>query len=191
MEQFKQFIRSGNAELFKLRNNHGEQYGDKFRPIEQRLQALSDQLRISAEARKQQGEKAARDLYTTSREYRERMKLWQDMNEAEQYEITQLENKATKNGDALSYVRYVCFIFIGLMLFGLWIVLGSRQPALKDAEEKNRLLTAELEAAKTQLDRLANIDFLTEVLNIRGLQTVLPVEENRTGRVADNLLPYL
>ncbi len=191
MEQFKQFIRTGNAQLFKLRNDHGEAYGDKFRPLEQRLQALSEQLRISAEARKQQGERAARDLYMTSREYRERMKLWKDINDAGQLEISSLENKATKDGDALSYVRYVCFIFIGLMLFGLWIVLGSRQPALKDAEEKNLLLVAELEAAKTQLDRLANIDFLTEVLNIRGLQTVLPIEENRTGRVGGQLVAVL
>lgn len=191
LEQFKQFVRTGNSELFKLRNDHGEGYGDKFRPLEERLQRLSDQLRLSVDARKQQGAKAARDLYLTSREYRDRMKLWHDINEAQQFEISLLENKATKDGDALSYVRYVCFIFIGLMLFGLWIVLQSRQPALKDAEEKNRILVAELDAAKTQLDRLANIDFLTEVLNIRGLQTILPVEENRTGRVGGQLVAVL
>ncbi len=191
LEQFKQSIRLGNEQLFKLRNNHGQGYGDKFRPLEQRLQALSDQLRLSADARKQQGEKDARDLYLTSREHRDRLKLWHDMTDAEQYEILLLENKATKDGDALSYVRYVCFIFIGLMFFGLWFVLQSRQPALKDAEEKNRLLAAELDAAKVQLDRLANVDFLTEVLNLRGLQQVLAVEENRTGRVGGQLVAVL
>jgi diguanylate cyclase (GGDEF)-like protein len=191
LEQFKQSVRLGNEQLFKLRNNHGQGYGDKFRPLEQRLQAVSDQLRLSADARKQQGEKAARDLYLTSREHRDRLKLWHDMTDAEQYEISLLENKATKDGDALSYVRYVCFIFIGLMFFGLWFVLQSRQPALKDAEEKNRILAAELEAAKVQLDRLANVDFLTEVLNLRGLQQVLAIEENRTGRVGGQLVAVL
>lgn len=191
LQRFKDAVRIGNEELFKLRNNHGQGYGDKFRPLEERLQALSEQLRVSAEARKQQGAKAARDLYLTSREHRDLVKLWSDISDAEKYEFELLENKATKDGDALSYVRYVCFIFIGLMLFGLWIVLQSRQPALKDAEEKNRLLTAELDAAKTQLDRLANIDFLTEVLNLRGLQQILPVEENRTGRVGGQLVAVL
>jgi diguanylate cyclase (GGDEF)-like protein len=191
LEQFKQSVRSGNEQLFKLRNEHGQGYGDKFRPLEQRLQALSEQLRLSVEARKQQGERSARDLYLTSREYRDRMKLWHDLTDAQQYEISLLETKATKDGDALSYVRYVCFIFIGLMLFGLWFVLQSRQPAIRDAEEKNRVLTAELDAAKTQLDRLANVDFLTEVLNLRGLQQILPVEENRTGRVGGQLVAVL
>lgn len=193
LAEFKAAVRRGNEHLFNLRDNYNADgvYSEKFRTLEQRVHAINEQLRLSAEVRKERGEKAAREVFLTSREAREKANIWRDLADAQDAEVRLFEEKVKEFGSPIGYVRGLFVFFIGMMLFGFWFVTQGRLPALKDAEEKNRLLNSELDSVKQQLDRLANIDFLTEVLNIRGLENVLAVEENRTGRVGGQLVAVL
>lgn len=53
------------------------------------------------------------------------------------------------------------------------------------------VLQRELFAALNQLERLASVDYLTEVLNVRGLEQVVKVEESRSTRSGGHLIAML
>lgn len=59
------------------------------------------------------------------------------------------------------------------------------------SEFELQVLRSELASAKEQLDRLANVDFLTEVYNARGLEKILRAEENRAGRSGSHLISMI
>lgn len=52
-------------------------------------------------------------------------------------------------------------------------------------------LRRDLAGALAQLERLANVDYLTDVLNVRGLEQVLRIEDNRSGRSGEPLIAML
>lgn len=87
-----------------------------------------------------------------------------------------------------------------LLIFGIsgLVAFGSgAQPAVEGEEEnpytseKVKELTDELAEAKEQLERLTNLDELTEVLNLNGLEKILSVEENRMVRAGGHLISIL
>ncbi len=67
---------------------------------------------------------------------------------------------------------------------------GESGSSLADWPQVQKL-RAELAEAKEQLDRLAHVDFLTEVSNARGLEQVLRAEDNRVGRSGTHLIAVL
>lgn len=52
-------------------------------------------------------------------------------------------------------------------------------------------LRRDLASALSQLEKLASADYLTDVLNVRGLEQVLRIEENRAGRSGEALIAML
>jgi diguanylate cyclase (GGDEF)-like protein len=59
------------------------------------------------------------------------------------------------------------------------------------ASASENALRRELEMAKEQLERLANVDYLTEVLNLRGLEQMLLAEDNRAHRSGGHLIAMI
>ncbi|MBU6451318.1 MAG: bifunctional diguanylate cyclase/phosphodiesterase [Cyanobacteria bacterium REEB67] len=59
------------------------------------------------------------------------------------------------------------------------------------ASASESALRRELELAKEQLERLANVDYLTEVLNLRGLEQMLLAEDNRAHRSGGHLIAMI
>lgn len=59
LSQFKAAVARGNEHLFNLRDSYNADgvSNDRFRTLEQRIHAINEQLRLSAEVRKQRGEK--------------------------------------------------------------------------------------------------------------------------------------
>jgi len=70
-------------------------------------------------------------------------------------------------------------------------IARSGSPRLVAAEKKVKTLEDELTAARKQLDHLANIDYLTEALNIKGFEQMLSVEQNRLMRTGGQLVAVL
>ncbi|MCA9803237.1 MAG: EAL domain-containing protein [Cyanobacteria bacterium HKST-UBA02] len=57
--------------------------------------------------------------------------------------------------------------------------------------EKVAILEQELEVVRGELDRLARVDYLTEVLNLKGLEHAIRIEENRMGRGGGHMVTIL
>jgi len=192
LKQFKSFVAHGDEHLFNLRDKYsGEANSERLRSLEQRLHAFYDQLRLSADARTLRGEKAAKDLMLTSRENRENQQLWKELSDMQTAELDKIAEQSKGYADTLSLMTSFYFCVIALLAFSFWFFARAKQPVLREAEEKIRVLESDLDNAKSQLERLANVDFLTEVLNLRGLSSVLSVEENRTTRAGGQLVAVI
>ncbi|MGD9681788.1 MAG: EAL domain-containing protein [Candidatus Obscuribacterales bacterium] len=64
-------------------------------------------------------------------------------------------------------------------------------PAGPEESKKVAILEQELEAVRGELDRLARVDYLTEVLNLKGLEHAIRIEENRMGRGGGHMVTIL
>jgi len=166
-------------------------YNESFRQLQGKIQAAMDQFQFAIDVRKKKGEQAAREVLLTSRETRALNEIDEQIGAALMGQLVQSSERTLEYSGLVKYFRNLFFVFLVLIGIAYYFVLKARLPALQMAEEKNRLLTAELAGVKTQLEKLANVDFLTEVLNIRGLDHVLAIEENRTGRSGGQLVALL
>lgn len=67
----------------------------------------------------------------------------------------------------------------------------AEAPAGPQESGQVAILEQELEAVRSELDRLARVDYLTEVLNLNGLEHAIRIEENRMGRGGGHMVTIL
>lgn len=175
-------------------------YNERFRDLGVRIYSAIDQFKASAQYRAKSGEESARSVLLTSRELKDAQDIIASLAKA-QFDEQQLLRDKLKQLSLLSTgAAYWILGGVSMILIGIvWFVAGHPPkitPLVPDfptdlQEKKIRQLQTELNGAKEQLERLANVDFLTEVLNMRGLQQVLTIEENRLGRAGGQLVALL
>jgi diguanylate cyclase (GGDEF)-like protein len=88
-------------------------------------------------------------------------------------------------------VRWLVLTAALLMCIVYLYMAKSIQPVLKGVEERNKQLQDELQNVRGQLDHMANVDFLTDCLNLNGLEHIFAIEQNRTMRVGATLVAVL
>lgn len=163
----------------------------KLEPIRSEAGHVINEMKISANVRAVKGEQAARSLMSTVREERQLAELDSSLTDVAQYEVWLLQERLHAYTTVIDYVRW-CFIGGALVYVAAYMYMARAfQPALRGAEEKNRQLSNELEMTRAQLDRLTNMDSLTETLNANGLEQALVMEQNRTGRGGNNVVAML
>lgn len=69
--------------------------------------------------------------------------------------------------------------------------IETEAPADPEESRQVAILEQELEAVRGELDRLARVDYLTEVLNLKGLEHAIRIEENRMGRGGGHMVTVL
>jgi diguanylate cyclase (GGDEF)-like protein len=163
----------------------------KLDPIRTQAGSLIKELTVSADVRQEKGAQSAQALITTRREARDLATIDNALTEAALYEVWLIEQRLRAYTTIIDYVRW-CFIGGALVYVAAYMYMArAYQPVLKGAEEKNRRLASELQETRQQLDRLANVDYLTDVLNGRGLEQALAVEQKRSNRAGSALVAML
>lgn len=163
---------------------------NRFRPLQSKVKGALEQFKLTTVVRKDQNLENARALMMTSREMRETRDVARQIEDAEAFEVNLIQMRL-QSYTSIFDARLLVLTFSVLVAMSYFVISRMRQPALTAAEESNRKLRAELDVALAQLDRLANVDFLTEVLNSHGLERVLFVEQSRTGRIGGHMVALL
>ena len=212
--QFQSFSESADSlkqHLFTLKALDNGNYGnsEQVREIANQLGLILDELSLDAQLRQEKGPNSARQLLLTTRELRDAAQLSKVLMALEQDEAQAMRGyysgDVKARGNSLPLIFLLLATFAGV--YGIFLLRGSLDGD-KDSdlnlesstgnEADSGLVSAELESVKAelkaaheQLDRLANVDFLTEVSNVRGLEQVLKAEDNRVGRSGGHLIAML
>lgn len=206
--------------LFSLKALDNGNYGnsEQVREIANQLGLILDELSLDAQLRQEKGATSARQLLLTTRELRDAAQLSKVLLALEQDETQAIRGyysgDVKARGNSLPLIFLLLATFAGV--YGVFLLrgavdagsdldsdldldldsavasggnVGSGASGAASAEIDS--LKAELKAAHEQLDRLANIDFLTEVSNVRGLEQLLKAEDNRVGRSGGHLIAML
>ncbi len=173
----------------KLRED--PELSNRFDPLRNTADSAIDDLKLSASVRRNQGLDAARNAIASSRASEQIEEIDRALSDAEEYELGLVSLQVNGWKNAMASVQWMIITVLLLCGFAYLSISRAFEPALKAEQEKSDHLAKELDAAKKQLDRLANVDFLTEVLNMRGLEQVLAIEENRAGRAGGQCVAVL
>lgn len=174
-------------------------YNERFRDLDVRIHSAIDQFKASAQYRSKSGDESAKSVLLTTRELKEAQDIVKGLEKAQVDELQLLQDKLRQLSLISTGSLYWLLGGASMILVGIVWFVGSNPPKITpivdfptDLQEKRiRQLQTELTDARERLERLANVDFLTEVLNMRGLQQVLSVEENRVGRTGGQLVALL
>lgn len=163
-------------------------FGEKTRNLSGRVSLLLDELKQSADVRKQQGQSAAEQLMQKSGENRELREIVRQIARMEEDEFDAVRNKAGEYNRMIGPYPWLVVIMVlvgtgAVMLFAL----GGKRSEANDAE-KIKSLTDELSTTKEQLDRVSRTDMLTEVANLRGLERTIAIEENKITRAGGHMI---
>lgn len=200
--QFSTFDTASNLvkeHLYALKAQDGGRFanGEKMRGITARLTLVLEQVAMDVQSRKAR-DVSFRDRMFTTRELREASRVSQDLLDIERLEEQDvrgyLARESKAQGNALPMILMLLSALCGV--FGLATMAGARQNdgdsiaagGIGNADAENLALRAEVETLQAQLERLANIDDLTEALNTRGLEKALRAEENRAFRAGNQLI---
>lgn len=212
--QFQSFSESADSlkqHLFTLKALDNGNYGnsEQVREIANQLGLILDELSLDAQLRQEKGPNSARQLLLTTRELRDAAQLSKVLMALEQDEAQAMRGyysgDVKARGNSLPLIFLLLATFAGV--YGVFLLRGSLDgdkdsdlnlESSNGTEAGSDLVSAELESVKAelkaaheQLDRLANVDFLTEVSNVRGLEQVLKAEDNRVGRSGGHLIAML
>jgi diguanylate cyclase (GGDEF)-like protein len=172
-------------------NDRDLNYNEKFRYLQNQINSTLDRLRLSASVREKQGEDSAKQILNTTRETREAQNIGKEIAVNATQELSMVALKTTELSAIFTYVRIFAIVALLILLGTIFFIARSGSPRLDDAEKKVKTLEDELAAARKQLDHLANIDYLTEALNIKGFEQMLSVEQNRLMRTGGQLVAVL
>lgn len=215
--QFQSFAESADnlkQHLFTLKALDNGNYGnsEQVREVANQLGLILDELSLDAQLRQEKGAGSARQLLLTTRELRDAARLSRVLLALEQDEAQAVRGyysgDVKARGNSLPLIFLLLATFAGV--YGVFLLRGNEDSNLDSgsvsgsSSESSDLgsagqapasalesLKAELKLAHEQLDRLANVDFLTEVSNVRGLEQVLKAEDNRVGRTGGHLIAML
>lgn len=193
-----------------------QRYGtsERFRKVFNQLGLTLEQLNSTVQLRQEKPESTA-DLLL-NRQWRDADEVSSGLLALEQEESNNIRGYYTGDARARGNSLPLILLIIGALSgsYGLYLLTGQKEDELGHASASGvgapgssgaspggggdssshfemEVMRAELASAKQQLDRLANVDFLTEVHNTRGLEKVLKAEENRAGRSGGHLIAML
>jgi diguanylate cyclase (GGDEF)-like protein len=190
LREFKSASERTVNRLFSLRNsNDGDQwYNERFRKLEDQIKVNLQQLRSIADVRGRKGADSARDLLLTTREARESRSIGKEVLDAENDEVKLLQYKVLEMSEIFKYVRIFACIALGVLAFTIVVISRMRSPKLEYLEVHSAELEKEVAKLSSQLERLAHVDYLTDVLNTKGLEDAISVEQNRLSRTGGQLV---
>jgi len=163
-------------------------FGEKTRNLSGRVTLLLDELKQSAEVRQRQGKAPAEQLMQKNGENRELREIVRQIARMEEDEFDAVRNKAGEYNRMIGpYPWIVVIMVLGCTGAVLLLALGGKKGDATDADKIKELVT-ELSTTKEQLDRLSRTDMLTEVNNLRGLERVMAIEENKITRSGGHLI---
>lgn len=188
-------------DLFRLQTIEGGQYArsEKVRALVNGIQLALDQIAFNVKGRPGKTTDAAKALLLSGGQLHDLSQLSRSLLTLEQEEQTAIRGYYTGDikarGNTLplaAFVLAICTFVVAMVQF-----MSGRQDELYGEESGPQAdphvvaMEEQLREAQSQLERLANFDFLTEVLNVRGLEQVLKTEDNRTSRSGSHLIAML
>lgn len=203
LNEFSEAAASVKQHLEAIKNIQADDlhYNERFRDLGVRIYSAIDQFKASAQYRSKSGDESAKSVLLTTRELKDAQDIVASLAKAQFDELQLLKDKLKQLSLLSTGASYWILGGASMILIGIVWFIASNPPKITplavpdfptdNQEKKIRQLQTELQNAKEQLERLANVDFLTEVLNMRGMQQVLTVEENRVGRAGGQLVALL
>jgi len=207
LSSFNEAEDAAKQHIFTIKAIDNGQYAnnDTFRALSNRIGLLLDQLNMDTRLMQQKGQGGSRELLLTTNELREASQLSSDLLALEQDETkivrAYISGDSKARGNVLPMVILLLSACSGI--YALFLFTGDRvssefedsnsSPEISPAVKNNGevALREELEHAKEQLERLANLDYLTEVLNLRGLEQMIKTEDNRAHRSGSHLVAMI
>lgn len=167
-------------------------YLEKERTLSGRTKVLLDDLRLTAEVRQKQGQSQADQLALKRGENRELREIARHVAAMQGDEFDAIKNKAAEYNRMIGPYPLLAVIVV-LGCFGFFVLRSASASGKNETEaaETIKSLTTELNTTKEQLDRLSRTDILTEVNNLRGLERVISVEENKITRSGGHMIAVL
>ncbi len=177
---------------------------DKLRGMQNNFRGAIEELKSEAELRPTQTQERALEILADTKQMETLDELASDVVLMQKAEYNLLReqlliyNGLVRSGPYPWLALLVIFGVSGLVAFTGGQPARTREespvenkPHPVQANEAYRRLVDELEDTRSQLERLTNLDRLTEVLNVRGLEKILSVEENRMVRAGGHLISIL
>ncbi len=195
-DDFNEAVARVNERLFSLRtlDSNETPTAEQFRRLENELESSITSLRQAMNLRKDKNVKPARLLEMSDNALVQSNAAAAGVERLENDQIKLLEQRIAQYSSLPNYqvlVGVLLITFLGLLGLGTFLMSKNWQNAVDSLKERNQLLEDHLSSAQAHLDKLANKDLLTEVLNVRGLEQSLLAEQNRAGRAGAQLVGML
>ncbi|HEY9756572.1 MAG TPA: EAL domain-containing protein [Oculatellaceae cyanobacterium] len=193
-EQLKVFDEESkrvSAHVAALRSPDDPGSNERFRYLELQINGVMERLRLNSSIRQEKGAASATRTGLTTRETREVQNVGKEIALAATDELKQIVLKATELSNVFAFVRIFAIFALGILLGTMLYIARSGSPRLAEAENRVKSLEEELTTSRKEIERLANVDYLTDVLNVKGFEQMLLVEQNRILRVGGQLVAVL
>lgn len=195
-DDFNEAIARVNERLFSLRTLDADDTPttEQFRRLENEVESSIGSLKAAMNLRKDKNVKPARWMEQSDNALVQSNAAAATVERLENDQIKLLEARIAQYSSLPNYqvlVGFLLITFLALLGLGTFLMSKTWQNAVEVLKEKNLLLEDQLTAAQSHLDKLANKDLLTEVLNVRGLEQSLIAEQNRAGRAGAQLVGML
>jgi diguanylate cyclase (GGDEF)-like protein len=191
LEAFNEAAKSvqHHQRLMNTMRQNESSFDDKDRNLSARVNSLLEELRLSAEVRQRQGQAKADQLTLKTVENRELREIVRQLARKQEDELEAVKNKAADYNHLIGPYPWIVVIMV---LGGAGVVIMRSLTGKNDNSAATiESLTTELTATKEQLDRISRTDMLTDVLNLRGLERAIAVEENKITRSGGHMIAVL
>jgi diguanylate cyclase (GGDEF)-like protein len=168
------------------------QYSENVRQLSNQLSTVFGGYDQTIKVRQTQGVEAARNLDESSQHMDDRKALTLSIEKLQEQEFKAVEERTLKYNNLISAGPYPWLAFIMVAgLLGVILIISTQKR--QDSTDSKRIgeLTEELTHARAQLEHISNLDIATDALNMRGLEQVLKVEENRINRGTGSLIAVM
>ncbi|MBA3855858.1 MAG: hypothetical protein C0507_03005 [Cyanobacteria bacterium PR.3.49] len=195
-DDFNESVSRVNERLFSLRTLDSDDAptAERVRHLESELEASIGSMRVAMNSRKDKNAKPATSIVLSDNALVKSNAAASSVEQLENDQIKLLEERIAQYSSLPNYqvlVGVLLMTFLGLLGLGTFLMSKNWQNAVESLRERNQLLEDQLGSAQSHLDKLANKDLLTEVLNVRGLEQALIAEQNRAGRAGAQLVGML
>lgn len=168
------------------------QYSENVRQLSNQLSTVFAGYDQTIKVRQTQGVEAARTLDESNQHMDDRKALTLSIEKLQEQEFKAVEERTLKYNNLISAGPYPWLAFIMVAgLLGVILIISTQKK--QDSTDSKRIgeLTEELTHARAQLEHISNLDIATDALNMRGLEQVLKVEENRINRGTGSLIAVM
>jgi len=195
-DDFNDAVARVNERLFSLRTLDSDETptAERVRHLENELEGAIGLMRSAMNARRDKNYNPSRVLEMSDNALVQSNAAASSVERLENDQIKLLEDRIAQYSSLPNYqvlVGVLLITFLTLLGLGTYLMSKNWQNAVESLRERNQLLEDQLSAAQSHLDKLANKDLLTEVLNVRGLEQSLIAEQNRAGRAGAQLVGML
>lgn len=195
-DDFNEAIARVHERLFSLRTLDASDtaMSEQFRRLENEVESSTSALRVAMNVRKEKRFDRARLTELSDNALVQSNTAVTTAEKLQSDQFKQLEQRINQYSSLPNYqvlVGVLLITFLALLGLGTFLMSRNWQNTVDLLKDENKHLDNQLNNAKDQLDKLANKDLLTEVLNVRGLEQALIAEQNRAGRAGAQLMGML